>query len=581
MRFLITALIGCAPLLGQFDNLVTNDDGSVLYFSSPLRMRGTRQVTHRKVFVLDSAGLRLHMQRELQRTSSPDATWPVSNYHSLESVAIDGDGSMVGVIARRDCYGGSGCLPTPKFRTELHGREFRARMSLSRNGRYALLWGDGALAGANSLVDLQTGRIETWLASPAWYGRYGRRFVSSNGTAVFPWRGGLRMLRFDEDKTFPLAAGAVDIAIDDEANTAVYQNAEGLQAIDLETGQTRRLAAGAMAITMQPSISNDGRVALFLGSTGKEPQMFTINSDGNGLRQLTSDESGIREIVMSGDGRIAYAVTASGRLLRVDVGTAAVEEVIGQTPSLERVDSAITPYPVPGSAFSIQGRGLARAPASAGPPLPLSLNGLELLLDGRPLPLQSVEPERVVFQLPWETGLGGHRLEVRTAADPYFENETVEFEIRHLLWPQFERAVEGERSVAGSTYALAAHGDFSAVITRANPARPGEIIHLYMTGLGAVEPFVATGEAAPSDSLARITSPVSCTFAPPDVATSERTADILFAGLAPGFAGYYQVTIRVPEDVPIMHGDSLLACRPPGTFTSDSGWVPMAGNGAR
>src|SRR5688572_26208525 len=119
MRLAI-ALVGCCvPLLAQSQNLVTNDDGSVLYFSSPLRQRGSAQFAHPKLFVMDSGGLRLYMQRELERTTSPDATWPVSTYYALQFVALNGSGSLVAVIARRDCYGGSGCLPTPKIRSEL------------------------------------------------------------------------------------------------------------------------------------------------------------------------------------------------------------------------------------------------------------------------------------------------------------------------------------------------------------------------------------------------------------------------------------------------------------------------------
>src|SRR5688572_6231026 len=119
MRLAVLSIICCAPLAAQFDNLVTNDDGSVLYFSSTLRMNGTTQLPHRKLFVIDSTGLRLFKQRVLERTTSPDATWPVSTYYSMEAVALSGDAQTVGTIARRDCYGGSGCLPTAKFRTEV------------------------------------------------------------------------------------------------------------------------------------------------------------------------------------------------------------------------------------------------------------------------------------------------------------------------------------------------------------------------------------------------------------------------------------------------------------------------------
>ena len=199
-----------------------------------------------------------------------------------------------------------------------------------------------------------------------------------------------------------------------------------------------------------------------------------------------------------------------------------------------------------------------------------------LLLDGRSVPLASVEPERVVLQVPWETAPGKYKIEVRTEADPHFEREPIEFEVRDRIYAQFEfLGNEFERSIAGERYALAAHSDFSAVVSRANPARAGGIIHLFMTGLGPVEPAAVTGEAAPSNPAARIRALITCWFVrPAGYGIPPPAVEPLFAGLAPGYAGYYQVSLRLPEDLPLGNGDALLSCAV-GVIDSRA-WLPVA-----
>jgi uncharacterized protein (TIGR03437 family) len=234
-----------------------------------------------------------------------------------------------------------------------------------------------------------------------------------------------------------------------------------------------------------------------------------------------------------------------------------IEELIGQTPLLQ----ALLPDAVAGSAYTIRGRGLAQRGASAAPPLPRELNSVQVLLDGNPVPLQTVEPERIVFQTPWDASAGTHRLEVVTGTYGFFETEAATLQVSDTPLPQFEAS--SDLSVSLSPYPLAVHEDFSALITRANPSRRGEIVHLYMTGLGPVEPVVPTGEPAPSDPPARLVTPLRCVFFPGEV-----PAEVFFAGLAPGFVGYYQVSLRIPLEAKSSDGDTLFSC-------GISAWLPL------
>lgn len=73
------------------------------------------------------------------------------------------------------------------------------------------------------------------------------------------------------------------------------------------------------------------------------------------------------------------------------------------------------------------------------------------------------------------------------------------------------------------------------------PAKPGDIVALYSTGLGATNPAYQAGELP--GGIGSTTSPVTVTI-------GGVNADVLYAGVAPGLAGLYQINIRVPDSVP-------------------------------
>jgi uncharacterized protein (TIGR03437 family) len=93
-----------------------------------------------------------------------------------------------------------------------------------------------------------------------------------------------------------------------------------------------------------------------------------------------------------------------------------------------------------------------------------------------------------------------------------------------------------------------AHQDFSGPITAGQPARPGEIIHLYGSGFGPVTPSVPAGASAPAGALSWTVNPVTCGGL--DSAGNLVFLKVLFAGLAPGMTGTYQLDVQLPSSLP-------------------------------
>src|SRR5579863_6639464 len=86
------------PVFGQFTGLATTTDGSKLYFSSSLRLRGSNQEDAPKIFSYD-AGFKLVREVDLDN-SIPENE---SNYYKLIEPQVSGDGKVVAFTSGQDC----------------------------------------------------------------------------------------------------------------------------------------------------------------------------------------------------------------------------------------------------------------------------------------------------------------------------------------------------------------------------------------------------------------------------------------------------------------------------------------------
>ena len=180
-----------------------------------------------------------------------------------------------------------------------------------------------------------------------------------------------------------------------------------------------------------------------------------------------------------------------------------------------------------GELVSIFGQGLASGTDPApGFPLPTSLDGATVTLNGTPLALTYASPGQINAALPLDA-LGPATLRVTTPAG-FAE---VQINITGVAPAIFPSAIT--------------HADGS-LVSATSPVTPGETLVIYMTGLGQVNGKLGAGQAAPPSPLLRVLAPVQVQIG----ATTPITPS--FAGLTPGFVGVYQVNVAVPRDLPAM-----------------------------
>ncbi len=227
----------------------------------------------------------------------------------------------------------------------------------------------------------------------------------------------------------------------------------------------------------------------------------------------------------------APAVAASVTATALERPVFAVTAVVNAA-SFNTGNSAVNTGISPGSLVSIFGGGLApETRAATFLPLPASLGGASVTVGGRPAPLVYVSPGQINLQAPFE--LAGPTAEIVVTTSGGASAATT---------VPVAAAQPGIFFDASTGLGAIIHNS-DGRLTSQRPARAGDYLQIYATGLGAVLPPVESGFPAPL-------SPLSRTTISPQVTIAGRPAAMAFSGLAPGFAGLYQLTVQVPEGLP-------------------------------
>ena len=209
----------------------------------------------------------------------------------------------------------------------------------------------------------------------------------------------------------------------------------------------------------------------------------------------------------------------------------------------------------PGTLLQIRGEYLAaQALSSQANPLPKALSGTAVLIGGIAAPVASVSPGQVNVQAPFELTPGQPYQLIVSANGALTTPENVQISD---VSPGLGLGVGG--------FVTATRQKEGTAVTQAAPARPGEAISVYLTGMGLGDINVESGAGGPLE-------PASNVILPPAVTLDSIPAVLSFAGLAPGQPGIYRIDLKVPDKAP--SGELTLQVTQGGA-SSNAGLLPV------
>ncbi len=237
-----------------------------------------------------------------------------------------------------------------------------------------------------------------------------------------------------------------------------------------------------------------------------------------------------------------FGLDEAGELYVANYGTGEVFRVVPPAFSAASVVSAssFAPGMTAGALMTVFTRNVLSSNGTfvaSSLPLPRSLGGIQVKVNGNPVPLLAVvrngDNEQVNFQVPWDLQPGTNaRLQIGSS-------EVVEVPVAAVAPGVFG---------LNATDALLIRGSDFSLVTGA--IRRGESYVLYASGLGLMDLPVAAGEALSQVARIRRTARLRI---------GGVACDIDYAGAAPGFVGVYQVNFRPSAAVPSGSQDLLLS----------------------
>jgi len=264
---------------------------------------------------------------------------------------------------------------------------------------------------------------------------------------------------------------------------------------------------------------------------------------------FTISDAALRALAQTVGDELTFTCTPPGSGSRI-----AAEPIIGPAPATTTAGlvSAANPTPgsvlAPGSMASLYGTNLASATLHAsGSPLPLVLAGTSITVANTPAPLFYVSPLQVNFQVPSIAVSKPTQVPLRITQGESFTTITV------TLMPYAPALFTTNGQGTGQASAIIANTSTLAAPVGAypgsRPAKKGEFISLYCTGLGAAS------STLPTVTLGGTPAPVS------------------FSGPAPGFVGLNQVNFQIPSSAP--SGNAIALVLSIGGATSNTATIAI------
>jgi uncharacterized protein (TIGR03437 family) len=167
--------------------------------------------------------------------------------------------------------------------------------------------------------------------------------------------------------------------------------------------------------------------------------------------------------------------------------------------------------------------------SAASLPLPKTLGGVTVSIDGIDAPLNYVSSGQINFLVPSGLAAGMRAIEVKTASGT----------ISGSMWVMSAAPGIFPKDTATPPRGAIQNED-GAENSSSSPAQRGKAITIYATGPGALKEAYEDGSAAPGNPLVN-------TRSTPQVYIGGVEAVVQFSGYAPGFANLWQINAYVPD----------------------------------
>jgi uncharacterized protein (TIGR03437 family) len=293
-------------------------------------------------------------------------------------------------------------------------------------------------------------------------------------------------------------------------------------------------------------------------NAGSQVTLVTLAADTNGVPILGA---GVQFHIVSGGGQLSSSSVTTNALGQASVtltmpsqpGVVTVTATSGTLSAGFTITGIVLPTPTlnagavvnaatfvaggnlaPGAIVSLFGSQLAAGLFSAASlPLPTTLGGTQVFLGATAMPLLYVSPTQINAILPFSTPMGSNLITVNyPGPSGVIASNAVSVNVAAAAPGIFNDGAGGGIFVQSGK-----------PVSTANPAARGSLVTFFATGLGAVSPSVADGAAAqPAPNLSLVS-------AQPTVNIGGVDTTVQFAGLAPGFAGLYQINALVPASI--------------------------------
>ncbi|HXI43940.1 MAG TPA: hypothetical protein VNH83_28415, partial [Bryobacteraceae bacterium] len=182
--------------------------------------------------------------------------------------------------------------------------------------------------------------------------------------------------------------------------------------------------------------------------------------------------------------------------------------------------------------------------------LPTIFEGVCVLVNSVRAPIFAVLSNQINFQAPQLPASGTVAVQVvancGTASELNSDPQPVTAQAASPEFFYFQQTASGKNPIAAINATTGKYVGAAGLLPGATfaPANPGDILTLYFTGGGTTNPAFAAGELP--DKAARVTGATQVTVG----GTAVSSADVLYAGVAPSFAGLYQLNLRLSKDTP-------------------------------